>query len=121
MQTVNAFFRREPAALIGAAWILLWTTIALTSTLWRPDPTPNANDQHLEWSMLAPGTTVGLLANGFPDSVAFLDAVGDAIVALRPGITLARYDKGDASSIAGDTMLADVEQRCGAVVAAYGH
>lgn len=63
MQTVNAFFRREPAALIGAAWILLWTAIALTSTLWRPDPTPNANDQHLEWSMLAPGTTVSLDAD----------------------------------------------------------
>lgn len=68
MQTVNAFFRREPAALIGAAWILLWTAIALTSTLWRPDPTPNANDQHLEWSMLAPGTTVSLDADDVPEN-----------------------------------------------------
>ena len=68
MQTVNAFFRREPAALIGAAWILLWTAIALTSTLWRPDPTPNANDQHLEWSMLAPGTTVSLDADDIAEN-----------------------------------------------------
>lgn len=64
MQTVTTFFRREPAALLGAAWILLWTGIALTSTLWRPDPTPNANDQHLEWAMLDPGTTVLLDADG---------------------------------------------------------
>lgn len=68
MQTVTAFFRREPAALLGAAWILLWTAIALTSTLWRPDPTPNANDQHLEWSMLAPGTTVSLDADGVAEN-----------------------------------------------------
>ena len=68
MQTVNAFFRREPAALLGAAWILLWTAIALTSTLWRPDPTPNANDQHLEWSMLAPGTTMSLDADGVAEN-----------------------------------------------------
>lgn len=70
---------------------------------------------------LAPGTTVGLLANGFPDSVAFLDAVGDAIAALRPEIRFARYDKGDASAVADDTMLDDIEGECRAVVAAYGH
>ena len=67
MQLVYAFFRREPAALLGAAWILLWTAIALTSALWRPDPSPNANNQHLEWSMLAPGTTVSLDADGIAE------------------------------------------------------
>ncbi len=67
MQLVYAFFRREPAALLGAAWILLWTAIALTSVLWRPDPSPNANNQHLEWSMLAPGTTVSLDADGIAE------------------------------------------------------
>lgn len=70
---------------------------------------------------LEPGTTVGLLANGFPDSVAFLDAVGEAIVALRPDVGLVRYDKGDASAIAGDTMLTEIEGACTAVIAAYGH
>ena len=70
---------------------------------------------------LESGTTVGLLANGFPDSVAFLDAVGDAIVALRPDIQLARWNKGDASAIAGDAMLDEIQQECTAVVAAYGH
>ncbi len=70
---------------------------------------------------LEPGTTVGLLANGFPDSVEFLDAVGDAIAALRPDIELARWNKGDASAIAGDAMLGEIEAECSAVVAAYGH
>ena len=70
---------------------------------------------------LEPGTTVGLLANGFPDSVAFLDAVGAAIIALRPEIDLIRYDKGNASAIADDTMLSEIEGGCAAVVAAYGH
>lgn len=67
------------------------------------------------------GATVGLLANGFPDSVEFLDAVGDAIAALRPDIELARWDKGDASAIANDTMLGEIGAECTAVVAAYGH
>ncbi|MDA8695872.1 ABC transporter permease [Flavobacteriales bacterium] len=58
MQAIRAFFRNEPTALLGAAWIALWTIVATTSTLWRPDPTPHANDQHLEWSMLSPGESV---------------------------------------------------------------
>ena len=55
---MQTFFRSEPTALFGAGWIVLWAFIALTSTLWRPDPTPNANAQHLEWAMLDPGATV---------------------------------------------------------------
>lgn len=58
MSAVQSFFRSEPTALFGAGWIVLWAGIALTSTLWRPDPTPNANAQHLEWAMLDPGATV---------------------------------------------------------------
>lgn len=58
MQALRSFFRSEPTALFGAGWIVLWAFIALTSTLWRPDPTPNANAQHLEWAMLDPGATV---------------------------------------------------------------
>ena len=58
MQGIRAFLKAEPTALAGTLWILLWTLIALTSTLWRPDPSRHANEQHLEWSMLAPGATV---------------------------------------------------------------
>jgi len=80
------------------------------------EPTPYDLSTRLE-----PGVTVGLLANGFPDSVEFLDAVGEAITAQRPGIELARWNKGDASAIANDTMLGEIEAECVAVVAAYGH
>lgn len=65
--------------------------------------------------------TIGLLANGFPDSVAFLDLVGAALREALPDVSLRRYDKGDASTIASDEMLATIEAECGAVVAAYGH
>ena len=68
MLTVRTFFRHEPTALLGAVWILLWTAVALTSTLWRPDPTPNANDQHLEWSLLPPGAEVNLDADGVAEN-----------------------------------------------------
>ena len=80
------------------------------------EPTPYELSTSLE-----SGVTVGLLANGFPDSVEFLDAVGDAVAVLRPDIGFVRYDKGDASAIANDAMLGAIEAECGAVVAAYGH
>ena len=80
------------------------------------EPTPYGLSTRLD-----PGVTVGLLANGFPGSVEFLDAVGEAITARRPGIELARWNKGDASAIANDTMLGEIEAECVAVVAAYGH
>lgn len=65
--------------------------------------------------------TIGLLANGFPDSVRFLDQVGRALAAANPEATFVRYDKGDASSVVSDVMLDDLVDRCQAVVAAYGH
>ena len=60
MEDIRRFFGQEPTALIGAAWIALWCAIALTGPFWRPDPSLFANDQHLEWSMLPPGSTVNL-------------------------------------------------------------
>ena len=65
--------------------------------------------------------TIGLLANGFPDSVAFLDHVEAALADLLPNAGFRRYDKGDASSIASDQMLSTIAAECSAVVAAYGH
>ena len=66
-------------------------------------------------------TTIGLLANGFPDSVEFLNAVGDAIQALFPGITLRAYNKGNATIPAGDKLLQEITGECAGVIAAYGH
>lgn len=68
-----------------------------------------------------PGFTVGLLANGFPDSVRFLGHVGRALESLVPGLKVRAYDKGDASRVASPEMLATISGECHAVVAAYGH
>lgn len=65
--------------------------------------------------------TVGLLANGFPDSEAFLDHVEKALAISLPAATFRRYNKHNASSVVSDEMLDDLVDGCQAVVAAYGH
>jgi len=65
--------------------------------------------------------SIGLLANGFPDSVVFLDQVEAAMATSLPKATFHRYDKGNASEIASDKMLDAITAECTAVVAAYGH
>lgn len=69
----------------------------------------------------AQAPSIALLANGFPDSVAFLDQVEVALAGLLPDSRFVRFDKGDASSIASDEMLDAISAECSAVVAAYGH
>ena len=70
---------------------------------------------------LSEGTVIGLMANGFPDSDTFLDAVAEAVGARLPGVSFARFNKGNASRLADDAMLSEVKERCTAVIAAYGH
>lgn len=65
--------------------------------------------------------SVGFLANGFPDSENFLDALNEAMKELEPGIEVYSYNKGNASIPANDEILGDIEDNCNAVVAAYGH
>ena len=65
--------------------------------------------------------TVGLLANGFPDSESFLDRVAEVLVELVPDIELRRYNKGNASVLADDQLLDGISKECKAVVTAYGH
>ncbi len=67
------------------------------------------------------GAVVGLLANGFPDSVAFLDAVEDALRVALPGVRFARYAKPGASAPANDALVARIAAECDALVTAYGH
>lgn len=52
-------------ATIGGLWIALWVVIAVAGPLFRPDPTPNANAQHLEYSLLQPGTEVQIDGTAF--------------------------------------------------------
>jgi hypothetical protein len=70
---------------------------------------------------LAPGDTVGLFANGFPDSVAFLEHVGAALQGAVPGVHVKLWNKGNASAFASQQHLGEIEAECTAVVAAYGH
>ena len=65
--------------------------------------------------------SIGLVANGLPDSVRFLDHVEKTLAQAVPTASFVRYDKGDASSVVGGKMLEDIQAECQAVVAAYGH
>lgn len=65
--------------------------------------------------------TLGLLANGFPGSVAFLDAIEVVLKSRRPSLTIARFDKGNASISAPEPLLEDIAARCDGLIAAYGH
>ena len=63
---------------------------------------------------------IAFLANGFPDSVAFLDAVRDALQTLLPTMQASDFNKGNASITVTDAMLADIDG-VDAAIAAYGH
>lgn len=66
--------------------------------------------------------TIGLLANGFPDSVAFLDHVERALLAIAPsGTVVKRWAKPNASAIVSDQVLSTMTDECHAVVTSYGH
>jgi len=69
---------------------------------------------------MGPATSIALLANGFPDSVAFLGHVSDAISELVDDVTFELFDKGNASTLASDEMLA-AAANCHVAIAAYGH
>ncbi len=69
---------------------------------------------------LGGGSTIALMANGFPDSVNFLDHISAALSELLDDVTFVPFDKGNASALASDEMLTAAAE-CDAVVAAYGH
>ena len=68
-----------------------------------------------------PPSVVGLLANGFPDSENFLRHVGTELERLIDGIEVRVWNKGNASIAAPDSMLDEIQAKCDAVIAAYGH
>ena len=70
---------------------------------------------------LQPGDTVALFANGFPDSVAFLEHVEKALSHEVPGVHFIHLNKGNASALASEDHLSTIADSCSAVVAAYGH
>ena len=66
-------------------------------------------------------TTIGLLANGFPDSENFLRAVGKALKKRLPDLHTKVWNKGDAAIEASDEIVAEMVADCHVAIAAYGH
>ena len=64
---------------------------------------------------------LALLANGFPDSVKFLDEVETALGPLAMPLRVRRYAKSNASVPAEDQLLDGIAAECSATVTAYGH
>lgn len=82
---------------------------------------PTAPEPYQLAADFAQPLTVGLLANGFPGSVEFLDAVEAALAARLPAARFKRYNKGNPSIPAGAALLAEIGGECQAVASAYGH
>lgn len=67
------------------------------------------------------GTTVALLANGFPDSENFIKRVGEVLKQRVPEIQTLFWNKGNAGVEVGDEMLSEILAKCQVAIAAYGH
>jgi hypothetical protein len=65
--------------------------------------------------------TIGLLANGFPDSAQFLNAVAQQIATRIDGVTFERVTKVSPPTPLTESQLTLLTTTCDAVVAAYGH
>jgi hypothetical protein len=66
--------------------------------------------------------SIGLLANGFPDSDTFLETVEIALRSALPKDTMFSFtNKGNASAPATKEMVAAIAANTHAVVTAYGH
>lgn len=87
------------------------------------DPRAEPAEPLTSYDLVAGGgtLTIGLLANGFPDSAPFLDAVGESLRRARPDFEVRAWNKGNASMAADDQLIGEITDGCDAVVAAYGH
>lgn len=96
----------------------------MTITYLDPTSAPGLAVEPYSVSSLPVGqaATIGLLANGFPDSIVFLDHVERALLEAAPvGSTVKRYAKPNASAIVSDQVLQKMTDECEAVVTSYGH
>ena len=72
-------------------------------------------------SALEGEVAIGLLANGFPDSEVFLDAIENSLSKALPNANIKRYNKNGASVPANDTMMEQIQSECDVFLSAYGH
>ena len=77
--------------------------------------------ERLQLRTIPRSPTIGLLANGFPDSAQFLDAVAQQISALIDGVSFERVAKVSPPTPLTASQLTLLTTTCNAVVAAYGH
>ena len=87
----------------------------------RAEPGAPVEPYELSVDVAQGAATIGLVANGFPDSEAFLDQVEKAMAVALPDASFRRGNKGNASAMISDTMLDEVVADCDAVIGAYGH
>mgnify|MGYP001226178659 CR=1 FL=1 len=64
---------------------------------------------------------VGLLANGFPDSEAFLAAMEVPLAESLPQARFKHYNKHNASIRVPEKLLEEITDECTVAIAAYGH
>ena len=64
---------------------------------------------------------IGLLANGFPDSEAFLDEVDAVLARALPRARINRYNKHGASIPASESLMQEISEQCDVLLSAYGH
>ncbi len=96
----------------------------MTVTFVDPRAQPSLPVDAYAVTLLDPATpaTIALLSNGFPDSVTFLDHVETALTdAAPPGTRVKRFAKPDPSTPVSAKVLAEIVERCDALVTAYGH
>ena len=86
----------------------------------RAEPLAPAEPYTLRADLSGP-SVIGLLANGFPDSEAFLEAVEVALAAHLPNASFKHYNKRNASIPASAAMLEEIAGDCSVAIAAYGH
>ena len=65
--------------------------------------------------------TVGLLANGFPDSELFMTKIAAVLENRLPKIKTRLWNIGNAGIGASDERLAEISGQCQVAIAAYGH
>lgn len=87
----------------------------------RAEPGAPVDPYELSIDVAAAPVTIGLVANGFPDSEAFLDQVEKALAIELPSASFRRWNKANASATISDAMLDEVIAGTDAVVGAYGH
>ena len=88
----------------------------------RPQIAPTAElSAPMPWRQSPGRATFGMLANGFPDSAAFLRAVAVCIEQRHPGSRFRHVAKARPPDVLTEDQVAVLTGECNLVIAAYGH